>query len=85
MRRKTTTWARGTACRWRLRAARLFAARAGPGAAGTEVIECGLDEEEDDDLGTRHSLSLEAEGDALVCCARRAWCGRHGGDRVRLG
>ena len=41
-----------------------------------EVIECGMDEEEEEDLGTRHSLPAEADGDALVCCARRAWCGR---------
>ena len=28
-----------------------------------EVIECGMDEEEEEDLGTRHSLPAEAEGD----------------------
>ena len=29
-----------------------------------EVIECGMDEEEEEDLGTRHSLPAEADGDA---------------------
>lgn len=29
-----------------------------------EVIECGMDEEEEEDLGTRHSQPLEADGDA---------------------
>ena len=28
-----------------------------------EVIECGMDEEEEEDLGTRHSLPAEGEGE----------------------
>ena len=61
MRRKKRTWARGTACHWKLPATRLLCAQGLVRQA--EVIECGMDEEEEEDLGTRHSLPQEADGE----------------------